>query len=159
MKRYGLRKLISKRNTEEDTFVSFWQRTDDADLTLEFDYSGSDAIKAYIRQNEELTKSLKKRTDKQRNVLSGRGGRFNVWGSGTYLATLIQTGIINSSNIISVIDKNRNYQGHRIYDAEIIDPSDIDNDAPILIAVYGNSADSVKNDIRQLKISNEILEV
>ena len=159
MKRHGLRKLISKRDTEEDTFVSFWQRTDDADLTLEFDYSGSDAIKAYIRQNEELTKSLKKRTDKQGNVLSSRGGRFNVWGSGTYLATLIQTGIINSSNIISVIDKNRNYQGHRIYDAEIIAPSDIDNDDPILIAVYGNSAVSVKNDIRQLKISNDILEV
>lgn len=155
----GFSKIQVVRNTDEGTFISLWKVDGRSHpVKIEYDISGSEGVKTYISKNALYTEKLREKWEMLKDKLSKYNGKYNVWGGGTYTATLVQMGIIDASDVISVIDTNRNFTGKKVLGKKIIQPKDINNNNPILISVYSNTVSSVKSDIKKYGFKNQIIE-
>lgn len=160
MRQNGFEKLCIVRNAEQGTLVSLWKSNHNGKQNVLYDYSGTEAVNRYVRANKEYAEELKQRAFQYDDVLVHDDGKnYNIWGAGTYTATLIQFGIISVANVTCIIDGNRNYQGHEILGRKVISPDEITNDNPILIAVYGKTKDSIRKEIKKRGLKNQIMEL
>ena len=149
---HGFKLASCVQSKEQMTMHTLWQKSESKENIL-YDTKGVDNIRKYLSVNDEAIRRVKDegviKPDKY----------YNVWGTGTLLAALIQFGVIPMDHVLNIVDGNKNYQGHDIYGHKIISPGEIKDDNPILICSL-SSAESIRHAARDIfHINNPLLNI
>ncbi len=110
-------------------------------------------LRRYIGQCREMDTALRGRIAQ---ALSANRSII-VWGVGTHTQRLLATGALNPANIVAFVDSNPKYQSQQLQGIPVVRPERLKGQAePILISSYGFQQE-IANQIREMKLPNELI--
>jgi 2-polyprenyl-3-methyl-5-hydroxy-6-metoxy-1,4-benzoquinol methylase len=131
----------------------FWTKQGGARATLRKDETLCDSIRQYIQRSKALLKDI----DLRLSRILMNSQEVIVWGTGQLTMKLLIETSLARANIVAFVDNNPINHGKFLRGAPIMAPNQLDGmNAPIVIATLLHH-DSILEQIRQMKLANEII--
>lgn len=163
MARHGLSTIFVERvprylgpEAVEPVILGLFERNPDltASAPHPFDTETDAGLRAYIeashKDDERINSILAGITESQDPLL--------VWGAGTHTLRLLENSPLAKTNILAIIDSNKNYHGKRLKGIPIIAPPEqVDPSATVLISSHVSEQEIKKHILNNLKWTNPLV--